>query len=77
MPVVAGMSGSVGYSSTGSSIRVNVVLPHLTVVRVPSVLMSTGLAGRLRTISASSLPETSTMPGSSAATGIVASAETS
>ena len=77
VPVVSGMSGSVGYSSAGSSIRVNVALPHLTVVLDPSVARSTGLAGRLRTISASSLPETSTVPGSSACTGMVAWAETS
>ena len=35
VPVVSGMSGSVGYSSAGSSIRVNVALPHLTVVLRP------------------------------------------
>ena len=36
-PVVSGMSGSVGYSSTGSSIRVKVALPQRRVVLVPSV----------------------------------------
>ena len=77
VPVVSGMSGRVGYSSSGSSIKVNVALPHLTVVLVPSVVRSTGLAGRDRTISDSSLPETSTLPGSSACTGIVDCAETS
>ena len=56
VPVVSGMVGRVGYSSAGSSIRVNVALPHLTVVLVPSVERSTGLAGSDRTISASSLP---------------------
>ena len=69
--LVSGMSGSVGYSSSGSSIKVNVALPHLTVVLVPSVVRSTGLAGSDRTISASSRPDTSTVPGSSACTGIV------
>ena len=77
VPVVSGMPGSVGYSSVGSSISVNVALPHLTVVLVPSVVRSTGRAGSERTISASSLPETRTVPGSSAWTGIVDWAETS
>jgi hypothetical protein len=77
VPVVSGMSGRVGYSSSGSSSRVNVALPHLTVVRAPSVARSTGRAGSDRTISDSSLPETSTVPGSSACTGMVDWAETS
>ena len=77
VPVVSGISGRVGYSSAGSSIRVNVELPHLTVARVPSVVKSTGRAGSDRTISASRRPETSTVPGSSACTEIVDWAETS
>ena len=76
-PASGGISGSVGYSSSGSSTRVKVALPHLSVARVPSVNRSTGLAGSDRTISASKRPETSTAPSSSVITGTVAWAETS
>ncbi len=76
-PVSGGISGSVGYSSSGSRTRVKVALPHLSVARVPSVTRLTGLAGSDRTISASRRPETSTVPSSSVITGTVACAETS
>ena len=76
-PVSGGMSGSVGYSSSGSRTRVKVALPHFRVARVPSVARSTGLAGSDRTISASSRPDTRTAPSSSVITGTVACAETS
>ena len=76
-PASGGISGSVGYSSSGSRTRVKVALPHLSVARVPSVTRSTGLAGSDRTISASRRPETSTAPSSSVITGTVAWAETS
>jgi hypothetical protein len=46
-------------------------------VRDPSAEICTGRGGRLRVISASSRPDTSAVPSSSAATGMVASAETS
>ena len=71
-PASGGMPGSVGYSSSGRVISVKTALPHFRVVRVPSVLISTGRAGRLRTISARSRPETSTVPSSSVITGTVA-----
>ena len=45
-PASGGISGSVGYSSSGSRTRVKVALPHLRVARVPSVTRSTGLAGQ-------------------------------
>ena len=76
-PASGGISGSVGYSSSGSRTRVKVALPHLSVARVPSVTRSTGLAGSDRTISASRRPETRTAPSSSVITGTVAWAETS
>ena len=77
VPVSGGISGRVGYSSSGSRTRVKVALPHLRVALVPSVTRPTGLAGSDRTISASSRPETRTVPSSSVITGTVASAETS
>ncbi len=52
-------------------------LPQVSVARAPSELISTGRAGRLRVISASSRPETSRSPSSSTATGTVAWADTS
>jgi hypothetical protein len=44
--------------------RLNRLLPQLIVARDPSTTRSTGLAGSARVMSASSLPETSTRPGS-------------
>ena len=76
-PASGGISGRVGYSSSGSKTRVKVALPHLRVARVPSVVRSTGRAGSDLTISASSRPETRTAPSSSMTTGTVAWAETS
>ena len=71
-PASGGISGSVGYSSSGSRTRVKVALPHLRVARVPSVISSTGRAGSDLTISASRRPETRTVPSSSVITGTVA-----
>ncbi len=76
-PASGGIPGSVGYSSSGRVISVKTALPHFRVVRVPSVLISTGRAGRLRTISARSRPDTRTAPSSSVITGRLAWAETS
>ena len=56
---------------------VKVALPQVSVARAPSVVISTGRAGRLRVISASNRPETSASPSSSASTGTRACAETS
>jgi hypothetical protein len=71
-PTNGGISGSDGYSSSGSRTRVKVALPHLSVARLPSVTRSTGRAGSDLTISASSRPETSTAPSSSVITGTLA-----
>ncbi len=64
IPDVCGIDGKVGYSSTGIVRRVKRLAPHVTATRVPSVQTSTGLPGRAREMSASSRPETSTVPGS-------------
>ena len=77
VPASGGISGSVGYSSSGSRTRVKVAVPHLRVARVPSVTSSTGRAGSDLTISASRRPETRIAPSSSVITGTVAWAETS
>ena len=57
--------------------RVNRVAPQVTLTLVPSVTTSTGLPGRLRAMSDSSRPETSTRPGSLTSAGTVTRAETS
>ncbi len=57
-------AGNSGYSSTGSVCNVKRALPHVITTLVPSEVMSTGRSGRDRPMSASSRPETSTVPGS-------------
>ncbi|MEY9214262.1 hypothetical protein ABH917_003708 [Thermobifida halotolerans] len=56
---------------------VNLALPQTRRAREPSTRNSTGCGGRLRTISASSRPDTRTLPGSSTWTSTDARAETS
>ena len=65
VPLVVGMTGSAGYSSTGSVGSVNAARPHCSSTRVPSVLTCTGWAGSARAMSASSRPDTRVRPGSS------------
>ena len=71
------MSGSVGYSSTGIVWRLNRAEPQVSETLVPSMVISTGLFGRLRQMSASSRPETSALPSSCTEAGSVARAEVS
>lgn len=77
MPVAVGIWGRAGYSSTGRVGRVNRELPQTTLTRWPSVEISTGLLGRLREMSFSSRPETSTVPASSMSASSSTRAETS
>ncbi len=76
-PLPSGIVGRVGYSSTGIVSRVNRLAPHVSDTREPSVATSTGLAGRDRAMSASSLPQTSTVPPSETSAGTSTRAETS
>ena len=71
------MSGSVGYSSTGMVWRLNRAEPQVRDTLVPSMVISTGLFGRLRQMSASSRPETRALPSSWTEAGSVARAEVS
>ena len=77
VPAAGGISGSAGYSSSGMVSSVKVALPQVSTARPSRALMCTGLAGRLRLISASRRPETRAVPASSVLTGTEASAETS
>ncbi len=77
LPAVFGMSGSAGYSSTGIVCRVNRELPHTSWTLGPSVENSTGRFGRARAMSASSLPETRTVPSCSTWAGSCDREETS
>jgi hypothetical protein len=77
VPETAGISGSVGYSSSGSVGSVKREAPHVTTTRVPSVARSMGAGGRLRVISASRRPGTSTEPPSATVTSRLACADTS
>ena len=77
VPVACGMSGRVGYSSTGIVWRLNRAEPQINETLEPSMVISTGLLGRLRQMSASSRPETSALPSSCTEAGSVARAEVS
>ena len=77
VPVAWGMSGRVGYSSTGIVWRLNRAEPQVSETFAPSMVISTGLFGRLRQMSASSRPETSALPSSCTEAGSVARAEVS
>jgi hypothetical protein len=57
--------------------NVNRALPQVRIARLPSVAICTGATGRLRVISDSSRPRTTTVPASSACTSSVACADTS
>jgi hypothetical protein len=77
-PAAGGIAGSAGYSSSGMVSRLNVALPQVRTARPESAVICTGLAGRLRLISASSRPETSAEPSSvTVVSGTVAWADTS
>jgi hypothetical protein len=56
---------------------VNRELPQTRITRTPSVEISTGLLGSDREMSASSRPETRTVPGSSMSASVSTRAETS
>ena len=77
MPEESGIAGSVGYSSTGIVSSVKRLAPHVSETREPSVATSTGLPGSDREMSASSRPETRTVPGSATSDGTSTRAETS
>ncbi len=77
VPVAVGIAGRAGYSSTGRVGRVNRELPQTTLTRWPSVEISTGRLGRLREMSLSSRPDTSTVPASSMSASSPTRAETS
>ena len=77
VPVAWGMAGSVGYSSTGMVWRLKRAEPQVSWTRAPSSVISTGLAGRLRQMSASSRPLTRARPGSWTSACRVARAEVS
>lgn len=66
-----------GYSSAGICSRAKRELPQVTWTLAPSVVMSTGLPGRLREMSASRRPSTRTVPGSETSAATVMRAETS
>ena len=74
-PVWVGISGRVGYSSTGRVWRLNRADPQISSTWVWSETISTGLLGRERAISFSSRPETSTVPSSVTSAGMVTWAE--
>ncbi|GAA3120282.1 hypothetical protein GCM10020001_045590 [Nonomuraea salmonea] len=76
-PMAGGMAGRAGKSSTGMVMRPNSALPQVSTASAPSVTSSTSSAGRLRLISASSLPGMSTRPSSDTSASIAARAETS
>jgi hypothetical protein len=64
-------------SSTGIISRLNRDDPQVTWTLLPSATTSIGLAGRLREMSASSRPRTSTRPASATSAGTVTLADTS
>ena len=57
--------------------RLNLAEPHVSETRAPSITISTGLAGRLRQMSASSRPLTRARPSSATSAWSVARAEVS
>ena len=77
VPAAAGISGRDGYSSTGMVCRLNRAEPQVSETLAPSMLISTGLLGRLRQMSASRRPDTSARPSSETSAGTVARAEVS
>ena len=77
LPLASGLVGRVGYSSAGIWRRAKRELPQVTWTLAPSVVTSTGLPGRLREMSASRRPRTSTVPGSETSAATVIRAETS
>jgi hypothetical protein len=76
-PVDSPIAGRLGYSATGIDSSVNFALPALTSTRLSCVETSTGMPGRRLAMSARSLPETSTRPGSSTCASIRTRALTS
>ena len=77
VPVDSGIAGRVGYSSTGIVWRLKRAEPQVSETRAPSSTISTGLAGRLRQMSASSRPLTRARPLSCTSACRVARAEVS
>src|ERR1019366_7228572 len=77
IPAARGGSGSAGYSSAGSATSVNSALPQVRLTMSATDENSAGAWGRLRVISASSLPGTSTVPGSATSASTAMRAETS
>ena len=77
VPVDSGIAGSEGYSSTGMVWRLKRADPQVSETRAPSRTISTGLAGRLRQMSASRRPLTSARPLSCTSAWSVARAEVS
>ena len=77
VPAVRDSTGRSGYSSTGRVTSVNEALPQVRLTPSGSSANSTGRLGRLRVISASSRPGTSTVPGSATSAPTSARAETS
>ena len=76
-PAVSGCAGSKGYSSIGMTASMKREEPQVRLTFWPSSSKVTGLDGRDLEMSARSLPETRTSPGSSTVAGIVEFADTS
>ena len=76
-PLIAGISGRVGYSSIGMVRSENLAEPQFTWTLDPSVEKSMAELGSLLTISASRRPETKTRPGCSTLATISTWAEVS
>lgn len=76
-PTFGGIGGITGKSSSGIVIRPNSVLPQVSTASEPLLTISTGRAGRLRVISARTLPGISTRPGSATSASTSARADTS
>jgi len=76
-PASSGRSGSSGYSADGSVVTVNAASPQVMLSPSGSSAMSTGSPGRLRVISAKSLPGTKATPGSETSARTRIRAETS
>ena len=77
VPTRSGGGGSWGYSSTGMSGRANRLLPASIRSLEPSRTRVTGLFGRVRAMSESNRPCTSTRPSWDTWAGAVIRAETS
>ena len=76
-PDDAGISGRLGYSSTGMVSSVNRPEPQITETFEPSVVTSTGLAGSEREMSARSRQDTRAEPASITSAATSTRAETS